>query len=102
MASRLARAPRLGVQHDGNRRLGAHVAFDLGMRGNRPGEISIGEQGWIEQGAILWAFGGRIRTGRSVYLGQDWVIYGDGGVEIGDEALMCMYRCIVLEDHTDP
>jgi acetyltransferase-like isoleucine patch superfamily enzyme len=102
MASRLARAQRLGVQLGSNCRLGAHVVFDLGGRGNRPGEISIGEQGWIEQGAILWAFGGHIRMGRSVYLGQYSVIYGHGGVEIGDETLISMHCCIVSSNHTIP
>ena len=77
-ASRLMRARRLGVRVGRDCRFGAHVEINLGLYENHLGEISVGDQGWIGQGVILWAFGGRIRIGKSVYVGQYSVIYGHG------------------------
>ena len=99
-ASRLMRARRLGVRVGTDCRFGAHVDISLGLFENHLGEISVGDQGWIEQGVILWAFGGRIRIGKSVYVGQYSVIYGHGGVEIGEETLVSMHCCILSSNHT--
>jgi acetyltransferase-like isoleucine patch superfamily enzyme len=93
-------ARRLGVRVGKDCRFGAHVDLSLGSYENYLGEISIGDQGWIEQGVILWAFGGRIRIGKSVYLGQYSVIYGHGGVEIGEQTLVSMHCCILSSNHT--
>jgi carbonic anhydrase/acetyltransferase-like protein (isoleucine patch superfamily) len=67
-----------------------------------PGHISLGEGAWIETGVILHAFGGSIKVGRDVFLGPYAVIYGHGGVEIGDSCLIAMHCRIVSSNHTVP
>ncbi len=64
------------------------------------GRIEIGDGAWIEQGTVLHAFGGSIRLGRDVFLGPHAVIYGHGGVEIGDACLIAMHCRIVSSNHT--
>jgi acetyltransferase-like isoleucine patch superfamily enzyme len=104
---RLARIK--GVELGQDVRLGPGVDFNLG--GNyrntlRPagskGRIRIGDQGWIEKGAVLWAFDGSIRTGTNVFLGPYVTIYGHGGVEIGDQTLVSMHATILSSNHTVP
>jgi acetyltransferase-like isoleucine patch superfamily enzyme len=104
---RLARAK--GVELGQDVRLGPGVDFNLG--GNyrntlRPagskGRIRVGDQGWIEKGAVLWAFDGSIRTGTNVFLGPYATIYGHGGVEIGDQTLVSMHATILSSNHTVP
>lgn len=99
---RLAYARRLGVACGDDCRLAAQVNFNLGLSQGHPGEISLGEQCWIEQGAVLWAFGGHIRIRRSVFIGPYTVIYGHGGVEIGEETLVAMHCCILSSNHAVP
>ena len=68
----------------------------------RSGTIVIGDGAWIEQGVVLHAFGGSMRLGRDVFLGPHTVIYGHGGVEIGDACLIAMHCRIVSSNHTVP
>ncbi|HRG56881.1 MAG TPA: acyltransferase, partial [Lacunisphaera sp.] len=46
--------------------------------------------------------GGSIRLGRDVFLGPHAVIYGHGGVEIGDACLIAMHCRIVSSNHAVP
>jgi len=66
------------------------------------GRIKIGDQCWIEKGAVLWAFNGSIRLGENVFLGPYVTIYGHGGVEIGDRTLVAMHTTILSSNHTVP
>lgn len=66
------------------------------------GTIAIGDGAWIEQGVVLHAFGGSIRLGRDVFVGPHTVIYGHGGVEIGDACLIAMHCRIVSSNHAVP
>ena len=77
----LARAK--GVKLGQNVKLGSGADFNLGggyrntlkpVESN--GAILIGDQGWIEKGAILWAFDGSIRTGTNVFMGPYATVYG--------------------------
>ena len=67
-----------------------------------PGHITIGEGAWIEPGVIFHAFGGSIRLGRDVFVGPHTVIYGHGGIEIGDACLIAMHCRILSSNHTVP
>jgi len=89
--------------------LGSGVDFNLGggyRNTLRPagskGQIQIGDQGWIEKGAVLWAFDGSIRTGKHVFIGPYVTVYGHGGVEIGDDALISMKATILSSNHGIP
>ena len=88
--------------------LGSGVDFrpmgqrSLGGTTFQKGKIFLGQETRIESGAILWAFGGFIRAGRNVFLGPQTIIYGHGGVEIGDQTLISMRVTILSSNHSVP
>jgi acetyltransferase-like isoleucine patch superfamily enzyme len=89
--------------------LASGVDFNLGaefkrsLRGNgRAGVIELGDENWIERGAVLWAFGGGIRLGSRVFVGPRATIYGHGGVEIGEWSMISMGAVILSSSHTIP
>lgn len=85
------------------RYLGAGIDWHRGATAaNVFGTIAVGPGAWIEQGAVLNAFGGSIRLGRDVFVGPHAVIYGHGGVEIGDACLIAMHCRILSSNHTVP
>jgi len=109
LAWRLAMARAQGVELGRDARLAAGVDFNLGsgfkncLRNPRSkGRIRLGDQAWVERGAVLWAFDGTIVTQRSVYLGPYVTIYGHGGVEIGEETLVSMKATILSSNHAIP
>ena len=53
-------------------------------------------------GLELSSWGGSIRVGDRVFLGPYSVIYGHGGVTIGDDSLIAMHCCILSSNHTVP
>lgn len=70
-------------------------------RGSR-GEITFGTRAMISHGVIIESWGGEINIGREVFIGPHAVIYGHGGVTIGDQALIAMHCRIVSSNHTIP
>lgn len=78
------------------------LARNIDVRPGEGGVISCGTGAWIEQGVVLHAFGGRINLGRNLFLGPHTVIYGHGGVEIGDDTLVAMHCRIVSSNHAVP
>jgi acetyltransferase-like isoleucine patch superfamily enzyme len=81
--------------------LGAHIDWHRGaIAANSFGSIAIGPGAWIEHGTVLNAFGGSIRLGNNVFVGPHSVIYGHGGVEIGDACLIAMHCRIVSSNHS--
>ena len=97
------RARRVGVHLALPRYLGEGIDWHRGVRGaGQFGDITIRDHAWIEQGAVLNAFGGSIRLGRDVFLGPGVVVYGHGGVEIGDACLIAMHCRILSSNHTVP
>lgn len=77
--------------------------FKQTLRGSEPrGTIEIGDENWIERGAVLWAFGGSIKTAPRVFVGPYVTIYGHGGVEIGEWSLISMHATILSSNHTIP
>lgn len=77
--------------------------FKQTLRGSEPrGTIEIGDENWIERGAVLWAFGGSIKTAPRVFFGPYVTIYGHGGVEIGEWSLISMHATILSSNHTIP
>lgn len=98
---RRARARLTGVHLATPRHLGAHLDWHRGATGpNALGKIIVGTGAWIEHGAALNAFGGSIHLGREVFIGPHTVIYGHGGVEIGDACLIAMHCRILSSNHT--
>lgn len=77
--------------------------FKQTLRGSEPrGTIEIGDKNWLERGAVLWAFGGSIKTAPRVFIGPYVTIYGHGGVEIGEWSLISMQATILSSNHTIP
>jgi len=108
-AWRLWSARRRGVSCDSEIKLGAGVDFNLGSESPQsfrpagsPGRITVAPGCWIEQGCVLWAFDGHITLQPSVFLGPYVVIYGHGGVEIGERTLVAMHSVIVSSNHAVP
>jgi acetyltransferase-like isoleucine patch superfamily enzyme len=66
------------------------------------GTVEIGEVCELHQGVELNPFGGSIRIGGRVWVGPYAVIYGHGGVEIGDWTLVSMHCTILSSNHAIP
>lgn len=94
------RLARLGLELDRSCYVGRLVS--LGRSVPRTEAIEIGPECELGTGVELDAWHGRIRIGRRVFLGPYVVIYGQGGVEIGDHTLISMHCCIMSSDHTIP
>jgi serine acetyltransferase len=66
------------------------------------GQVHIGAACQLSRGVVLHAYGGRIALGQDVFLGPYAVIYGHGGVEIGDHTLVSMHCRILSSNHAIP
>jgi len=104
---RLAGALRVGLAKAGGVAIGprAQIApmtlLTSGFRGER-GRIRLGADIVIEHGAVLNAFGGAISTGDHVFIGPYVVVYGHGGVTIGDDCLVGPHCRILSSNHDVP
>lgn len=106
---RVAAARRRGVTCADDLRLGAAVDFNLGSSyrnstraAGTTGRISVGPACWIEQGVLLWAFDGAVEIGADVFIGPYAVLFGHGGVSIGDRTLISMHCRILSSNHGVP
>jgi acetyltransferase-like isoleucine patch superfamily enzyme len=66
------------------------------------GTVEVGASCELNQGAELNPFGGLIRLADRVWLGPYVVIYGHGGVEIGEWTMVSMHATIVSSNHAIP
>lgn len=66
------------------------------------GSIEIGPQCELNQGVELNPWGGHIKMGEHVFLGPYVVIYGHGGVEIGEQTLIAAHSCVFSSNHMVP
>jgi len=66
------------------------------------GTVDVAESCDLNQGVELNAWGGAIRIARRVWLGPYTVIYGHGGVEIGEQTLVSMHATILSSNHGIP
>lgn len=64
------------------------------------GRINIGADCLLETGVVLETYGGRIDLASRVFLGPYTVIFGHGGVSIGDGTLVAMHCRILSSNHT--
>ncbi|MDP1581746.1 MAG: acyltransferase [Candidatus Didemnitutus sp.] len=91
-----------GVQITAPRLLARGIDCQLGVARGAKGEIAIADGARIERGVVLHAWGGSIRLGRDIFLGPHTVIYGHGGVLIGDACLIAMHCRILSSNHAVP
>jgi acetyltransferase-like isoleucine patch superfamily enzyme len=66
------------------------------------GVVEVADSCELNQGAELNPWGGSIRLARRVWLGPYVVIYGHGGVEIGEHTLVSMHAAILSSNHSIP
>ncbi len=66
---------------------------------SKGGSITLGQGCQIEQGCILDAYGGHIEIGDRVYLGPYCVLYGHGGLKIGEDTLIATHTVIIPANH---
>jgi acetyltransferase-like isoleucine patch superfamily enzyme len=64
--------------------------------------ISMGPGVCLSPGCVVERFGGSILIGQDTFLGPHVVIYGHGGVEIGDNCLIAAHTCIASANHAIP
>lgn len=78
-------------------RRGANVRIDPHAR--VIGKVCIGEESRIDFGALVNAYGGRIEIGRRSSIGPYCVLYGHGGLTLGDDVLIAAHTVIVPSTH---
>ena len=66
------------------------------------GSVSIGTGVKISKGVIINSFGGTVTISNNTFIGPYVVIYGNGGVEIGENCLIAMGCKIISSNHIIP
>lgn len=99
---RLRRATLRGARFGPRALLGPALGIRRGFSQGRRGELTVGADVQLEQGVVLDAYGGSISLGHHVYLGPYAVVYGHGGVSIGDRCLVAMHCRILSSNHAVP
>ena len=97
----LALNHRTGVKIDTSTSLDPRAIIDMegdGFGGG--GIVVIGARCRLGTGVILSPYGGKIQLGKHVYVGPYSVIYGHGGVTIGDDVLIAAHCVIIPANHT--
>lgn len=69
------------------------------FRSQPRGSIQIGCDCWIMPGAIIASYGGNIEIGDSVSVNPYTVIYGHGGLSIGNDTRIAAHCTIVAANH---
>jgi len=93
---------RRGLRLDRSCYIGPCVSLGPDNRAALGGTVEVADSCEVNQGVELNPFGGSIRIARRVWLGPYVVIYGHGGVEIGDQTLISMHVSILSSDHAIP
>ena len=94
----LNRDPRIAISSPSHIALSAR--FRISPDGFPPqGKITIGKQARICDGALLAPYGGTISIGERVFLGPYCVLYGHGGLEIGNDVLIAAHVTIIPANH---
>jgi acetyltransferase-like isoleucine patch superfamily enzyme len=91
-----------GLHVDASCHVGPSVSIGSGSAKRAGGTATVGPASELCRGVELSPWGGQINIGRNVFLGPQTIIYGHGGVDIGDNTLIAMHCCIVSSNHTIP
>jgi acetyltransferase-like isoleucine patch superfamily enzyme len=93
---------RRGVSFDRSCYVGPSVSLGPDATTKIKGAVEVAASCELNQGVELNPFGGSIRIARRVWLGPYVVIYGHGGVEIGESTLVSMHCTILSSNHAIP
>ena len=90
-----------GARVKGNVKLGSEVYIESGAELVALGseEITVGANSFILRGSILHPYDGKIIVGKNVGINHYCVIYGMGGVTIGDDVMMATSCILVSGNH---
>ena len=90
-----------GATVKGNVKLGkgVYIAAGAELIVRRGEEIKIGDNGFILKGSMLYPYGGKIVIGKNVGINPYSVIYGIGGVTIGDNVMIGASCVIIPANH---
>ena len=91
-----------GLRLDRSSYVGPQVSLGQDNRKSISGVVTIGGSCELNQGVELNPWGGSIRIARRVWLGPYVVIYGHGGVDIGEETLISKHVTILSSNHEIP
>lgn len=94
------RSPHVRIASDA--RISSAIVLRAGCRDGHSGSIVIGSTCTLDTGAMLDAWGGSIALGSNVFIGPYAVIYGHGGVEVGEHTLIAMHCRILSSEHAIP
>jgi len=72
----------------------------LGAANDRRGVVRIADGCRLCRGVIVRPYGGSVTLGAYCFIGERVVIYGHGGVEIGDDCLIAMHCRILSSNHS--
>lgn len=95
-------ARRRGVEVASGARLPRFVHFKNGRQRIAPGSIHVAVDVVLDEGVVLDTWGGSIRIGARTFLGPHAVVYGHGGVQIGEDCLISMHARILSSEHAIP
>ena len=93
---------RRGLRLDRSCYLGPGVSLGPDHLTTMSGLVEVGDSCELNQGVELNPWGGSIRIAQHVWLGPYVVIYGHGGVEIGEQTLISMHCTILSSNHAVP
>ena len=96
------RLARRGLRLDRSCYVGPGVSLGPDHTAAVRGVVEVADACELNQGVELNPFGGSIRIARRVWLGPYVVIYGHGGVEIGEQTLISMHCSILSSNHGVP
>jgi len=99
---RIALARACGIDIGAGCTLSAGCDLLPGFAPSRRGRIAIGSGCVLERGVILRPYGGEVVLEANVFLGPGTVIYGHGGVAIGEATLVSMHCRILSSNHAIP
>lgn len=94
------KAKGISITSKVNISLSSHLS--RGLINGKKGTITISERCELSKGIVIKSYGGSVLIKQNTFLGEYVCIYGHGGVEIGENALIAMHTCIVSSNHTIP
>lgn len=91
-----------GAKVANNVKIEQNVTLNIWRNGKKKAQICLGNNCYVSRGTILKSFFRHIIIHQNTFLGEYVVIYGHGGVEIGENTLIAMHTVIVSSNHTIP
>jgi acetyltransferase-like isoleucine patch superfamily enzyme len=66
------------------------------------GLLTIRQRCKLSKGIVINCYGGNVKIAQNVFIGEYVILYGHGGIEIGENTLIAMHTCIISSNHTVP